>query len=67
MRPRVKLSLRNGETYYLAGYASDVQETVNKARVSGTGELIPLERDAIPTGQHVYIDPNEVAAVRDDR
>jgi hypothetical protein len=59
------LRTRDGNSYSLRDYASRVQETVNAAR--GGGKLIPLERDRIPTGQMVWIDPDEVIAIKDDR
>lgn len=65
MRNRVKITLRNGEVYYAAGYTSKVAPVINEAR--GSGKLIELERDAIPTGQKFFLDPDQVASVRDDR
>lgn len=61
----VILRTSDGNSYSLAGYASRVQEVVNSAR--GGGKLIPLERDLIPTGQMIYVDPDEVIVIKDDR
>lgn len=61
----VILRTRDGESYSLAGYASNVQKTVNDAR--GKGQLIPLERDRTPTGQMLWVDPDEVVAIKDER
>lgn len=61
----VILKTDTGETHYLSGYAAKVQEAVNEAR--GKGKLIPLERNVIPTGQMVYIDPDHVTSIRDSR
>jgi hypothetical protein len=61
----VTLATKDGRSYSLAGYARDVQETVNEAR--GSGKLIQLERDRIPTGQMIWIDPDEVCAIEDER
>jgi hypothetical protein len=61
----VTLGMKSGFQFALAGYASRVQEVVNEGR--GTGKLIGLERDRIPTGQMVYIDPDDVEFVKDDR
>jgi hypothetical protein len=56
---------RDGNSYSLRDYASNVQKAVNAAR--GGGKLIPLERDLIPTGQMIWIDPDEVVAIKDER
>lgn len=61
----VILRTRDGESYSLVGYASRVQAAVNAAR--GKGQLIPLERDRIPTGQMLWVDPDEVVAIKDER
>jgi hypothetical protein len=53
-----------GDSYSLRGYASEVQARVNEAR--GSEQLIPLERDRIPTGQMIYLDPDHVMAVKDE-
>jgi hypothetical protein len=65
VRNHVILRTDDGEAYALAGYASQVQEKVNAAR--GEGKLIPLERDVIPTGQMIWIDPDHVVVIRDAR
>lgn len=59
----VILRTSDNHEYVLAGYAFSVQQTVNAAR--GGGKLIPLERDTIPTGQMVYIDPDTVVSIKD--
>jgi hypothetical protein len=64
MRNRVLIRLRDGKELYAAGYASDVSQTINTAR--GSGQLIQVERDVIPTGQMFHLDPDEVVLVRDD-
>jgi hypothetical protein len=61
----VILRTRDGESYSLSSYACIVQEKVNEAR--GKGQLIPLERDLIPTGQMLWVDPDEVVAIKDER
>lgn len=61
----VILRTSDGESYSLRGYASQIAEKVNAAR--GEGQLIALERDRIPTGQMIHIDPDEVVAIKDDR
>lgn len=61
----VILRTRDGQSYSLSGYASDVQKVVNDAR--GKGQLIPLERERIPTGQHLWVDPDEVIVIKDER
>lgn len=61
----VILRTRDGQSYSLAGYASSVQEAVNAAR--GKGRLIPLERDRTPTGQMLWVDPDEVVVIKDER
>jgi hypothetical protein len=61
----VILRTKDGESYSLSGYASQVAEKVNAAR--GGGELIALERDLIPTGQMIHVDPDEVVAIKDER
>lgn len=60
----VILRTRDGESYSLSGYASRVQKQVNEAR--GGGKLIALERDRIPTGQMLWVDPDEVVAIKDE-
>lgn len=64
MRNCVKIRLEDGHELIAAGYASRVSEIVNEAR--GSGKLIELERDAIPTGQMFHVDPDKVVLVRDD-
>jgi hypothetical protein len=61
----VILRTKDGESYSLRGYAIQVAEKVNAAR--GGGELIALERDLIPTGQMIHVDPDEVVTVKDER
>lgn len=63
MRSQVMLVTTSGQKFILAGYASRVQQQVNEGR--GKSELIPFERDVTPTGQMVYIDPDNVESVRD--
>ena len=53
-----------GDSYSLRDYASSVQAKVNEAR--GAGQLVPLERDRIPTRQMIYLDPDHVIAVKDE-
>ena len=65
MRNRVILHTDDGESYYLAGFAREVSKQVNEAR--GGGKLISLERDAIPTGQLLWVDPDRVTLIKDDR
>ena len=57
--------LRGGEVYFVEGYASDAQEKVNAGR--GQGKLIAFERTITPTGQMVWLDPDEVVSIKDDR
>ena len=60
----MQMVLRNGEVHYVEGYASNVQEKVNTER--GKGKLVPFERTITPTGQMVWLDPDEVVSIRDD-
>lgn len=62
-RNNVIVTMQNGTKFSLAGYASDVQVKINEAR--GGGQLVPLELDRIPTGQRVWIDPDQVVSVVD--
>lgn len=61
----VILRTKDGQSYSLSGYARKVQKTVNDAR--GGGKLIELERDRIPTGQMLWVDPDEVVSIKDER
>ena len=65
MRNRVKIRLRDGHEVFAAGYASNLIEQINGAR--GSGKLISIEKDEIPTGQMMHLDPDKVVVVRDDR
>ena len=65
MRNRVKIRLRDGHEIFAAGYATNLIEVINDAR--GSGKLLAIEKDAIPTGQMMHLDPDEVVLVRDDR
>jgi hypothetical protein len=51
-----------GDSYSLRGHASEIQAKVNEGR--GAEQLIPLERDRIPTGQMIYLDPDHVMTVK---
>lgn len=62
---RVLVRMENGDRYVVMGYASDVAEKVNAAR--GSGKLISLERDCIPAGQMVHLDPDLVMSIVDRR
>jgi hypothetical protein len=53
-----------GDSYSLRGHASEIQAKVNEGR--GAEQLIPLERDRIPTGQMIYLDPDHVMTVKDE-
>lgn len=59
------LTMANGDSYSLAGWSSKISVEVNAAR--GSGKLIPLERDRIPTGQLIHIDPDLVMSIKDER
>lgn len=61
---RVRISLENGEVFFAAGFASQVHEAVEAAKLAGT--MVTLERDVIPTGQSFYLDPTQIASIRDD-
>lgn len=65
MRNRVKIRMRDGYEVFAAGYASSLIEQINGAR--GSGKLLAIEKDAIPTGQMMHVDPDEVVLVRDAR
>ena len=60
----VEIYLKDGTHLVVAGYASQVIKKINDAR--GTAQLIALERNSIPTGQMLYLDPNEVTLVKDE-
>jgi hypothetical protein len=62
---RVTVTLKGGERYVLRGYESQITEQINQAR--GTGKLLRLELDRIPTGQMVAIDPDDVTSVKGDQ
>lgn len=58
------ITMDTGDSYSLRGYASEIQAKVNEGR--GAEQLIPLERDRIPTGQMIYLDPDHVMTVKDE-
>jgi hypothetical protein len=57
--------MKNGELISLRGFESEITEAINEGRKNG--ELIRLERDVIPTGQMIAIDPTEVSSIKGDR
>lgn len=61
------VTMRDGSVHRLSRnlWAEKVVEQINAAR--GTGKLIALETDRTPTGQMVWIDPDLVVSVIDDR
>lgn len=66
MRPIWKVKMRDGDMHHIAyEYNIDVPTIINEAR--GKGQLIQLERDSTPTGQMIWIDPDEVQSVKVDR
>jgi hypothetical protein len=61
----VLIRMKDGHTHSASGYASNIVEKINAAR--GTGQLVAIERNIIPTGQMMYLDPKEVASIKDER
>jgi hypothetical protein len=60
----VEIVMFSGEKHYAAGYASRVAEQVNEARRNGD-TLIAIERDLIPTGQMMHLDPRQIESIKD--
>jgi len=56
--------MQSGEKHYCAERAWKVSELVNKARQDGD-TLLAIERDLIPTGQMMYLDPNLIESIKD--
>jgi hypothetical protein len=48
----VLIRMKDGHTHSASGYASNIVEKINAAR---------------GTGQMMYLDPNEVASIKDER
>ena len=46
------------------GYASNLAKEINEARQNGDS-LIAVERDVIPTGQMMHLDPRQIESVKD--
>ena len=63
----VIVRMRGGDRYRLDRRLrqGDVAAKINAARASG--ELVEFETDATPTGQMVWLDPAEVAAIENER
>lgn len=61
----VQIRMKDGYTHSASGYAATIVEKINAARV--TGQLVAIERNTIPTGQMMYLDPNEVVSIKDER
>lgn len=64
-RSAVLVTMKSGEKHHLAGYQASVSQQINDAR--GKGKLVEVEKDSIPTGQMMHIDPDQVESVKDDR
>ena len=64
MRSQVEIIMFSGEKHYAAGYASNLAKQVNEARQNGDS-LIAVERDVIPTGQMMHLDPRQIESVKD--
>ena len=64
MRPQVEIIMLSGEKHYAAGYASNLATQINEARQNGDS-LIAVERDMIPTGQMMHLDPRQIESVKD--
>lgn len=59
---RVIISMKNGDRHTVIGFESEITQKVSEARAEGG--LLRLERDRIPTGQMIGLDPNEVSSVK---
>jgi len=66
VRPSVEIVMHSGEKHWAAGYASRIAEQVAAARHAGD-PLISIERDRIPTGQMMHLDPQQIESIKDDR
>jgi hypothetical protein len=67
----VILTMKGGKEHRLTGYASKISKQIDDARahiaVGHPAKLLQLELDTVPTGKPLYVDPTEVASVKDDR
>lgn len=63
------VTMQDGSVHRLSRnlWAEKVVEQINAARGTGKHTLIALELDRTPTGQMIYIDPDCVQSVVDDR
>ena len=59
------ITMVSGQKHWAAGYASCLIEQVNEARQNGKA-LLAIERDTIPTGQMMYLDPTQIESMKDD-
>lgn len=57
----VQITMKNGMRHIVRGYEENITKEVNDAR--GKGKLIRMERDTIPTGEMLSLDPDEVESV----
>jgi hypothetical protein len=62
MRSGTRVALRNGDTHYCVETPEQVVAKRKEARLNG--EMVCLESTAIPTGQHFWLDPYEIASVK---
>ena len=64
MRDGAEIVMFSGEKHYCAERAWKVSEQVNKARQNGD-TLLAIERNLIPTGQMMYLDPRQIESIKD--
>jgi hypothetical protein len=62
----VTVTMKSGEKHSIRGYSGEVAKAVEDG-VENDMTLIPLEKDTIPTGQMMYLNPAEVESVKDNR
>lgn len=61
----VIVTLRNGDQHSIRGSVDAITADINNGRMNNL--LIQLERDTVPTGEKISIDPHEVISVKDAR
>lgn len=61
MYAKSNIVTKTGAKRYSAWYVDAVNAEINQAREQGRMAII--ESDAIPTGQHFYLDPDSVESI----
>jgi hypothetical protein len=65
MASRVRIVMKSSDVHYTTGYARQVVEEIEKAKLGG--KMLALEDTGTPAGQMFYLDPHEIESVKDKR